>query len=69
MRLTTGAVVAASGFNKMLSQSIGLVYWDEHQLVILHPVGDGMCCGYGDESAALYLSDDDPDALITSSRT
>jgi hypothetical protein len=46
--LTTGSVVAASGFNEvtelgyLLSQSVGLVPGDEHQLVILDAVGDGM---------------------------
>jgi hypothetical protein len=45
--LTTGAVVAASGFNEvaefgyLLSHSVGLVPGDEYQLVILDSVGDG----------------------------
>jgi hypothetical protein len=46
--LTTGAVVAASGFDEVtasgffLSESVGLVPGDEYQLVILDSVGDGM---------------------------
>jgi hypothetical protein len=47
--LTTGAVVAASGFDEVtasvfffLSESVGFVPGDEYQLVILDSVGDGM---------------------------
>jgi hypothetical protein len=71
--LTTGTVVAASGFNEvteldfLLSQSIDLVPNDEYQLVILDSFGDGICCGYGDGSIALYAVVDDSDVLITSS--
>jgi trypsin len=71
--LTTGVVVAASGFGEvtglgfLLSQSVGLVPNNEYQLVILDSVGDGMCCGYGDGSIALYAVVDDSDVLITSS--
>jgi hypothetical protein len=36
----------------LLSQSVGVVPGDEYQLVVLDSVGDGMCCGYGDGSAA-----------------
>jgi hypothetical protein len=59
--LTTGAVFAASGFNEatelshLLSQSVGLDPGDEHQLVILSSVGDGMCCGYGDGDGSAAL--------------
>jgi hypothetical protein len=51
---TTCAIVAASGFNEVTelrylsSQSVGMVPGDEHLLVILDSVGDGMCCSYGD---------------------
>ena len=71
--LTTGAVVAASGFGEVtglgffLSESVGLVPGDEYQLVILDSVGDGMCCAYGEGSIALYATVDDIDVLITSS--
>jgi hypothetical protein len=57
--LTTGGVDTAFGFNEvtefgyLLSQSFGLVPGDEHQLVILDSVGDGMCCGYRDRLDAL----------------
>jgi hypothetical protein len=60
--LTTGYVVAASGFDEvaelcyLLSQSVGVVPGDEYQLVVLASVGGGMCCGYGDGSAALYAA-------------
>jgi hypothetical protein len=46
--LTTGAAVAASGFNEvtefgsLLSQSVGMVPGDEYQLMILDSVGDGI---------------------------
>jgi uncharacterized protein (DUF779 family) len=50
-----------------VSQSVGLVPGDEYQLVILDSVDDGMSCGYGDGSAALYTTVDDSDVLITSS--
>jgi hypothetical protein len=51
----------------MLSKSAGLVPGDEYQLVILDSVGDGMYYdyGYGDGSAALYATVDDPDVLMT----
>jgi hypothetical protein len=49
-----------------LLQSIGLVPGGEYQLVILESIGDVMCCGYGDGSAALYATADDSDLLITS---
>ncbi len=71
--LTTGAVVAASGFGEVtelgffLSESVGLVPGDEYQLVILDSVGDGMCCANGEGSIALYVTIDDTDVLITSS--
>jgi hypothetical protein len=71
--LTTGAVVAASGFGEVtelgffLSESIGLVPGDEYQLVILDSADDGMCCAYGEGSIALYATVDDTDVLITSS--
>jgi hypothetical protein len=71
--LTTGAVVAASGFGEVtelgffLSESVGLVPGDEYQLVILDSVGDGMCCANGEGSIALYATIDDTDVLITSS--
>jgi hypothetical protein len=71
--LTTGAVVAASGFGEVtelgffLSESVGLVPGDEYQLVILDSVGDGMCCANGEGSIALYATVDDTDVLITSS--
>jgi hypothetical protein len=71
--LTTGEVVAASGFNEVtessffLSESVGLVPGDEYQLVILDSVGDGMCCAFGEGSIALYETVDDTDVLITSS--
>jgi trypsin len=71
--LTTGAVVAASGFDEVtesgffLSESVGLVPGDEYQLVILDSVGDGMCCAFGEGSIALYATVDGMDELITSS--
>jgi hypothetical protein len=49
--LTTGAMVAASGFNGVTeyisSFPVGLVSSDEYQLVILNSGREGMCCGYG----------------------
>jgi hypothetical protein len=71
--LTTGEDVATSGFNEVtesgffLSGSVSLVAGDEYQLVIIDSVGDGMCCGYGDRSIALYAVVDNSDVLITSS--
>lgn len=71
--LTTGAVVAESGFDEVsemgffLSEAVGLVPSDEYQLVILDSVGDGMCCAFGKGSIALYATVDDTDVLITSS--
>jgi hypothetical protein len=71
--LTTGAVVAASGFDEvtewgfLLSQSVGLAPGGEYQLVILDSVGDGMCCAFGEGSIALYATVDGMDELITSS--
>lgn len=35
------------------------------QRVVLDSIGDGMCCGYGDNSIALYTTVDDSDVLIT----
>jgi trypsin len=70
---TTGAVVASSGFNEVaessffLSESVGLVPGDEYQLVILDSIGDGMCCGFGEGSIALYETVGGTDVLITSS--
>jgi hypothetical protein len=46
--------VTESGY--LLSQCVGLVPGDEYQLVILDSVDHGMCCGYGDGSAALYTT-------------
>ena len=52
--MTPGVVVAASGSKKvteldyLLSQFVGLVPGDEHQLVIHDSVAGGMRCGYGD---------------------
>jgi hypothetical protein len=37
----------------LLSQSVGLVPGDEHQLVIFDSVGDGMYCDYRDGLYAL----------------
>jgi trypsin len=71
--LTTGAVVAASGFGEVtelgfsLSDAVVLVPGDEYQLIILDSVGDGMCCASGEGSIALYATVDDTDVLITSS--
>jgi trypsin len=71
--LTTGAIVAASGFDEVtesflfFSESVGLVPGDEYQLVILDSVGDGMCCFFGEGSIALYATVDGMDELITSS--
>jgi hypothetical protein len=71
--LTTGAVVAASGFDEVtesgffLSESVGLVAGDEYQLVILDSSGDGMCCAFGEGSIALYATVDGMDELVTSS--
>jgi hypothetical protein len=61
-RLTTGTVVATSGFKAvtefgyLLSQFVGLVSGDEHQLVIHDSVAGCMCLGYADEFAALYTT-------------
>ena len=76
--LTTGAVVAASGFDEVtesgffLSESVGLVPGDEYQLVILDSMGDGMCCAFGEGSIALYETVQDIDilydVLLTSSK-
>ena len=51
----------------MMLQSDGVVPGNEYQLVILDSVGDGMCCGYGDGSAALYATADDFNVLIYTS--
>jgi hypothetical protein len=51
----------------LLSRSVGFVPGDEYQLVILGSVGDAMCCGYGDGSAALNATVNDSGVLITSS--
>jgi hypothetical protein len=40
---------------------------DEYQLVIPDSIDDGMCCSYGDASAAFYATADDSDVLISSS--
>jgi hypothetical protein len=61
-----------SGFNKvtgfayLLSQFVGLVSGDEHQLVIHDSVAGCMCLGYGDGFAALYATTGDSHLLITS---
>jgi hypothetical protein len=69
--LTTGTVVATSGFNRaefgyLLSQFVGSVSGDEHQLVIHDSVVGCMCLGYADEFAALYATVADSHLLITS---
>jgi hypothetical protein len=56
--LTTDAAVAACGYkvliilNCVLSQSVGQVPGDEHELVIFDSVDDGIGCGYRDGPGA-----------------
>jgi hypothetical protein len=54
-------------FCYLLSQSVGLDPGDEYQFMILDSVGDGMCCGSGDESSALYPIVDASNVLLAAS--
>jgi hypothetical protein len=50
-----------------MNESVGLVPGVDNKLVIHDSVVDGMCCGYGDGSIALYATVHTSDVLIISS--
>jgi hypothetical protein len=61
--LTTGVLIAASGFNKVtefgywLLQFVGLIPSNEYRLVIHDSVAGCMRCGYGDRFRRVLRND------------